>query len=72
VSAVAPGSGVPSGTVRFMVDGAVRATVALNASGVATWSTTTLTVGRHTVSVAYAGDSRFVGTTSQTITQRIQ
>ncbi len=72
VSAVAPGSGVPSGTVRFMVDGVVRATVAINASGVATWSTTTLTVGRHTVSVAYAGDTRFVGTTSQTITQRIQ
>ena len=72
VTAVAPGSGVPSGTVRFMVDGVLRATVAINASGVATWSTTTLTVGRHTVSVAYAGDTRFVGTTSQTITQRIQ
>ena len=73
VTAVAPGVGTPSGTVQFRIDGsAVGAPVVLNASGQAAYSTSTLTTGRHTVSVVYSGSAGFNASTSGNLTQRIQ
>lgn len=59
----------PTGTVQIQVDGtAVGGSVAL-ASGQAggTLSTTGLTVGQHTVTVTYSGDSNFNGSSGTTI-----
>ncbi len=56
----APASGiatVPTGSVTFSDGGAVLATVALNANGVATYSTTALTAGSHSISASYSGDA---------------
>ena len=73
VTAVAPGAGLPTGTVQFRIDGAdVGAPVTLNGSGQAAYLTNTLTVGRHTVAAVYAGDGAFTTSTSANLTQRIQ
>ncbi len=73
VSAVAPGAGTATGTVQFRIDGNnVGAQVNLNASGQATMTTSTMTVGQHTVSAVYSGDGNFNVSTSTSITQRIR
>ncbi len=73
VTAVAPGVGVPRGMVQFRIDGLdVGVPVALNTSRQATYATSTLTVGLHTVSAVYAGDGNFNGSTSASINQRIR
>jgi hypothetical protein len=69
VSAVPPGVGTPTGTVSFF-DGAVNiGSGTLNASGVATFSTSTLIVGSHSISAQYGGETNFSGSTSNTVTQ---
>src|SRR5271163_2483374 len=63
---VAPtaGSGVPTGSVNFF-DGTTQiGTGALNASGVAMFSSSSLAVGAHSVTAVYAGDANFSGSTS--------
>jgi hypothetical protein len=73
VTAVAPGVGTPTGTVQFRIDGALAGTpLVLNSSGQAAYPISTLTVGRHTVSVVYSGDVGFNAGTSGSFTQRIQ
>ncbi|MFN2975718.1 Ig-like domain repeat protein [Terriglobus aquaticus] len=70
-TAVAPnGSPAPTGTVTFSEGGTDLITVALS-SGVATYSTTTLSVGTHTVVASYSGDSTYMpyqSTATETIT----
>jgi Bacterial Ig-like domain (group 3) len=71
VSAAAPGAGTPSGTVTFL-DGAVTiATGTLNGSGVATYTTSTLTVGSHSITAVYGGDLSFITSTSGAVNQSI-
>jgi FtsP/CotA-like multicopper oxidase with cupredoxin domain len=72
VTAVAPGTGTPTGTVQFTGDGVdVGAPAVLNASGQAAFALDTLTVGAHTVSARYPGDAGFAASASGTLTQRI-
>jgi large repetitive protein len=72
VTARGSGTGTPTGTVQFRIDGVnTGATVSLNTSGQATYSTSTLSVGRHTISAVYAGNGSFNASTSGNITQRI-
>ncbi|PYI79676.1 MAG: hypothetical protein DME26_22990, partial [Verrucomicrobia bacterium] len=59
VSAAPPGSGTPAGTVTFTIDGTPQAPATLNAAGQATLTTTTLSVGLHTISTAYSGDGNY-------------
>jgi hypothetical protein len=56
---VAPATGntVPSGSVAFTDGSTVLGTASLDASGKATYSTTTLAVGSHSVIASYAGTS---------------
>jgi len=63
ISAVAPGAGTPSGTVNFRVDGGILGSGALS-GGVATFTTSTLALGSHTVAAEYAGSVDFTGTTN--------
>jgi hypothetical protein len=57
-TAAAPAN-VPTGSVVFTVDGLTVATSTLSAAGTATFTTTTLSVGTHTVRADYAGDANF-------------
>lgn len=73
VTAVAPGTGTPAGTVQFRIDGVdVGSPAALNVSGQAAYATSALTVGSHTVSAFYSGDGALNTSTSALITQRIR
>ncbi len=62
---VAPtsGSGTPTGSVSFM-DGTNTLAVVSLSNGEASYSTTTLAVGVHSITAVYSGDSNFSGSTS--------
>ncbi len=52
--------GTPTGTVQFKVDGVnAGAAVALNASGVTTFTTSSLYPGTHAITADYSGDATF-------------
>ncbi len=70
VAAAGPGAGAPTGTATFTVDGTARPAVTL-AGGQATLAVTNLTVGSHTISAAYSGDSNFAPSTSANLTQMV-
>ena len=67
ITANAPGAGIPSGTVSFKEGTTVLGTGTLNASGVATFSTTTLSVGNHSITTVYDGDLNFTTSTSNAV-----
>jgi sugar lactone lactonase YvrE len=61
-ASLAPSSGlttVPTGTVTFNVDGTDQAPVTLDATGKASWTSATLALGVHPVTVTYAGDADY-------------
>src|SRR5207237_229303 len=57
VSATGPGAGTPTGTVTFNDGAATLGTATVNASGQASFTTSGLAVGSHSVTAAYGGDS---------------
>jgi RHS repeat-associated protein len=61
VSAVAPGSGTPTGTVEFK-DGATSLGFVALVSGSVTFSTFALSVGTHSITAVYGGDANFNAT----------
>ncbi|HLJ97628.1 MAG TPA: Ig-like domain-containing protein, partial [Gemmataceae bacterium] len=67
ISVQAPGSGTPTGTVQFQIDGSnVGSPVSVSTTGgvtAATFSSTTLTVGSHTITASYSGDGNLTGST---------
>jgi hypothetical protein len=71
ISAVAPGSGTPTGTVTFLDGATTLATAKLN-SGQATFATSTLAKGVHGITVTYGGNVNFTGSTSSTLSQTIR
>lgn len=62
-TAVAPGGGTPDGTVTFRVDGTAVASPTLS-GGSAQYSSSTLSVGTHTITADYAGSDNFLGTSA--------
>ncbi|MGA2699488.1 MAG: Ig-like domain repeat protein [Isosphaeraceae bacterium] len=76
VSAASPGSGVPTGSVNFYLDGSTTPldTAPLTA-GSASFTTSTLAVGSHTITASYNGDSNFMATLTTaplpTVTQKV-
>jgi hypothetical protein len=70
VSPANPGTGTPTGTVQFQVDGsnAGNPVKLTTSSGVtsASFSTATLAVGTHTVAASYSGDSTFANSNAST------
>jgi hypothetical protein len=62
---------VPTGTIEFQDESTLLSTVALNASGVATYATSSLTPNTHSLTAVYSGDSTYPtgsGSASLTIT----
>jgi len=58
VSATAPGSGTPTGSVSIFRDGQPFGTSALT-NGQASFNVSTLTIGLHTITATYSGDANF-------------
>ena len=71
VSAAAPGGGTPTGSVTFY-DGTTAIDTATLSGGSATFTTTSLTVGSHAISISYGGDTNFAGSNSATLTETIR
>jgi len=70
VAPIAPGAGTPIGNIVFS-DGAIQlGTVALN-GGIATFTTSTLSVGFHAITASYTGNPNFLTSTSSSISQQI-
>jgi len=57
ITANAPGAGTPSGTVTFMDGATTLGTGTLNSSGQTTFSSSSLSVGGHSITVVYVGES---------------
>jgi hypothetical protein len=72
VAVNAPGAGIPAGSVTFLDKGKTLATVTLDATGTATFTTSTLNQGAHQISVSYAGNAGFGTSVSPTLVQNIK
>ncbi len=64
LTAVAPGSETPTGTVQFYADSAPLGPPVALAGGVAGISTASLSPGTHAISAQYPGDGNFLGSTA--------
>ena len=71
VTAVAPGGGTPTGTVMFMDGRRVLATVPV-AAGQASFTTSSLTAGTHTIVASYRADPSYNGSFKSTSHQVLQ
>ncbi len=69
VSAVAPGSGVPTGSVEFFDGETSLGTRPVDSSGQAGLSTDELSVGSHDVTAVYSGSTSFEVSTSSVLVQ---
>jgi membrane-bound inhibitor of C-type lysozyme len=70
VSPVAPGTGVPTGTVTFS-DGATTLDVVNLNNGSASLTTSTLTVGSHSLTAVYSGGGNFLASTSAVVSHTV-
>src|SRR5215472_2785471 len=63
---VSAASGTPTGTVTFSVDGSALGSLALSSTGTATVQISSLSVGNHSITASYAGNSDFSTSVSST------
>jgi hypothetical protein len=70
VSAAAPGSGTPTGIVTFYDGSTILGTAGLS-SGSASYTTSSLTVGTHSITASYGGNTNFTGSSSTTFAQTV-
>ncbi|HEY5170774.1 MAG TPA: Ig-like domain repeat protein [Acidimicrobiia bacterium] len=69
VSATAPGAGTPTGTVVFKDGATTLATVALDGSANAAFTTSSLSIATHPITAVYGGDTNFTGSMSNAVSQ---
>jgi Big-like domain-containing protein len=67
----APAAGIPTGTVTFNDGGTALGTVPLS-NGLASFTTSSLTVGSHLITASYSGDASFKAAASNLFTQTVQ
>lgn len=71
VSPSSPSSNTPTGTVTFS-DGSTTLASEPVTNDQATFSTSSLAVGAHSITASYSGDSNFLGSTSAALNQSVQ
>jgi hypothetical protein len=64
ITAIAQGSGTPTGTVQFLADGSPIGAPATLSGGVANFTTNSLAHGYHLIVAQYTGDGNFFGSTN--------
>jgi hypothetical protein len=69
VTATAPGSGIPTGSVTFKDGSKTLMVVSLDPTGTATYTTSTLAVGNHTISATYGGSTSYRSANPASLTQ---
>jgi hypothetical protein len=65
-------TGIPAGNVTFKNGATTLGSAALNAGGIATFTTQALTVGAHVITAVYAGNGNFAVSTSANLTQTVK
>jgi hypothetical protein len=65
-------AGTPSGSVLFNDGGAPIGTASLSPQGAAAFSTSSLSVGQHTITASYGGDANNTGAVSAPLMQTVQ
>ena len=63
------GSNIPTGNVTFSEGSTVLATTTLNGSGQASFNTTSLSVGSHSITASYPGDNNSLASSSTAVVQ---
>jgi hypothetical protein len=71
VTAKAPGAGSTPGTVTFKDGSTTLGTGTVNSSRQATFATSTLAEGTHSITAEYGGDSNFTTSTSAVLSQKV-
>jgi len=66
---VSSSGGIPTGSVTFSDSGTALGTGTLNASGIATFATSTLSTGTHTITASYGGAANFSASQSASLSQ---
>ena len=69
---VTSGPSTPNGSVGFMDGNITLGTSTLNASGVATFSTSALSAGTHSIAAVYGANGNYLTSTSPVLTQLVQ
>ena len=70
VAVQSPGAGTPTGTVEFMDGKTVLATIKM-VGGVATYTTSSLTQGTHSITATYSGDTNNTSSTSAAVSESL-
>ncbi len=71
VSPVAPGGGTPTGSVEFFDGTTELDTETLDNTGTASFTSSALAVGSHSITVQYLGDGNFTGNASSAFSQTV-
>jgi hypothetical protein len=71
LTAVAPASGTPSGTVEFIADGSALGAPVVVSNRIATLTTALLSHGSHAIIARYAGDTNFFGSTNSLVPNQV-
>jgi hypothetical protein len=71
VDAVAPGNGIPTGTVTFHDATASLGTGSLDANGQASLTVTNFSSGAHSITATYGGDADFAGSATSAATSQV-
>lgn len=71
VASAAAGSGTPTGTVEFKDGAASMGSATVDAGGVATISTKTLSAADHVITASYGGDAIFLNSVSSDVKQSV-
>ncbi len=72
VTVTSKGGGAPTGKVTFLDGTTALGTASLSGDGMASFPTSTLSVGSHVITATYAGDASFAGSTTSAVTQVVQ
>ena len=70
-STVSGSGAIPTGSVTFMDGGSVLTSVNLDSTGAASLSTSTLSIGSHSLTAVYSGDKVHTAVTSTAVAERI-
>ena len=71
IQVVAPGAGVPTGTVQFSDNGSPLGAAVAVSGGAASITVPSLGGGVHVVTAAYSGDTNFIASTSNNVTRTV-
>jgi hypothetical protein len=69
---VTSAAGIPTGTVKLLDGGTTLGTQALSGSSQATFTTSGLSAGSHSITAVYGGGGGFAGSTSPVLTQTVK